>query len=120
MFLSLLFTGSYAQSSYEMDVTVKIDFGGAKAEKNVKIKSVHKLTALEALQYAAEVHTHPKGDYVFVSSVDGVKGERGKKVWYYEINGESPGKLAIKNELSKGDEVRWIYKKDVCSQKINE
>ncbi|MFW6145543.1 MAG: hypothetical protein ACOC4Y_01960, partial [bacterium] len=53
MFLSLLFTGSYAQNSYEMDVTVKIDYGGTKAEKNVKVKSVNKLTALEALQYAA-------------------------------------------------------------------
>lgn len=117
--LSLLCTGLNAQRAYEMDVVVKIDFGGVKEAKKVKVSSDHGLTALEALQYAAEVNTHPKENYVFVDKVDGIKGERGKMGWYYEVNGKSPEKLAIKNELSNGDEVRWIYKEDVCSRKVD-
>jgi len=35
------------------------------------------------------------------------------------VNGEPAEKLAIHNQLKPGDRVRWIYKKDVCSQKVD-
>lgn len=75
------------------------------------------LSVLEALQHIAEVSTHPMGDYVFVTSINDVVGVPNKKVWYYTVNGKSPGKLAINRQCKKGDVICWIYKKDVCSGK---
>lgn len=108
-----------AQSdSLKNTVTVKIDYGKEKKSKVQSIKMKENVTALEALQYVAEVHTHPAGKYVFVDAIDGVRGVREKKGWYYKINGKSADKLAIHKRLSDGDHVTWIYKKDVCSQKV--
>uniref|UniRef100_UPI00321674DD DUF4430 domain-containing protein n=1 Tax=uncultured Draconibacterium sp. TaxID=1573823 RepID=UPI00321674DD len=75
------------------------------------------LSALEALQFVAEVDTHPVGEYVFVSAINGVEGIPNKSVWYYTINGKPAKKIAINQPLKKGDVVTWIYKQDVCSAK---
>ncbi len=103
-----------------INVTVQIDFGGnpETAVRHLEWKK-EKLTALLALQSVAEVETHPEGSYIFVSSIDGVKGEKGKKVWYYTVNGAKSGKLAAWNELKDGDVVRWTYTQDICSKKVD-
>jgi len=111
---------TYAQSEKsDQSITVEIDYGKVKKSKTQIIKVNEKTTALEALQYVAEVHTHPAGNYVFVDVIDGIKGVRGEKGWYYKINGESADKLAIRRQLADGDHVTWSYKKDVCSQKLD-
>lgn len=73
------------------------------------------LSALEALQFVAEVKTHPLGEYVFVSAINGVEGAPNKSVWYYRINGVPATKIAINQPLKNGDVLTWIYKSDVCS-----
>jgi len=111
---------TYAQSEKSNQrITVEIDYGKEKETKTQTINVSGNITALEALQYAAEVHTHPAGNYVFVDAIDGVEGVRGKKGWYYEVNGKSADKLAIRKQLTAGDHVTWIYKKDVCSKKAD-
>lgn len=99
-------------------VTVEIDFGSLNHPK-LKIETNWKegLSALEALQFVAEVKTHPVGGYVFVDEIEGVKGEPNKSVWYYEINGEPAKKVAIDQPINDGDKITWIYKQDVCSPK---
>jgi hypothetical protein len=78
------------------------------------------LTVLCAAACAGEqVETHQVGEYVFVTSIDGVKGIRGDKAWYYEINGRHADKLAFVRVLNKNESTRWIYKKDVCSPKVD-
>ena len=96
--------------------TVVVDYGEEKNMKQIGIQIPHQITALEALQYVSTVETHPVGKYVFVSSIDSVKTEIGINAWYYKVNGESPGVLAINNMLHDEDTVKWIYKTDVCSK----
>jgi|GEM_PF-774097 hypothetical protein len=96
-------------------VTVEINFGEVKDAKSVTIDCDKKLTALEALQLAADVETHPVGNYVFVTAIDEVVSTRGKMAWYYKINGESSTKLAISQSVKAGDVIIWRYVKDVCS-----
>ena len=59
------------------------------------------ITALTALQSVAEVKTHPVGQYVFVTAIDSVAGQRGIKAWYYKVNGKSPGKLPETKNIPK-------------------
>jgi hypothetical protein len=85
----------------------------------VSIESSRQLSALEALQFTSVVETHPVGKHVFVSSIDSIRNIRGVKAWYYKVNGESPGVLAINNQVYSGDTVQWIYKEDVCSKTVD-
>ena len=106
------------QKKIDTPITVEIDFGN----NNTHSKSIdykEQLTALEALQYANVVETHPVGKYVFVTAIDSVRGVRGKNVWYYKINGESSKKLAINTIVNSGDTITWIYVTDVCSHKVD-
>jgi hypothetical protein len=112
------FFGLSAFAGNRDKVTVEIDFGSLNHPK-LKIETNWKegLSALEALQFVAEVKTHPVGQYVFVDEIDGIKGEPNKSVWYYKINGEPAKKIAIDQPLESGDKITWIYKQDVCSPK---
>lgn len=116
--LLVCFLGLSAFAGNGEKVTVEIDFGSTSHPK-LKIETNWKegLSALEALQFVAEVKTHPLGQYVFVDAIDGVKGEPNKSVWYYKINGEPAKKIAINQPLESGDKITWIYKQDVCSIK---
>jgi hypothetical protein len=105
--------------SKEFSVKVIVDYGEAKSLKEASIISNHPLTALEALQHVSVVETHPVKEHVFVSSIDSVRTNIGVKAWYYKVNGESPGLLAINNTLNNGDTLNWIYKTDVCSHTID-
>lgn len=99
-------------------ITVNIDFGGKtdNIEKTVNYKN--DITALEALLHTATVQTHPVNNYVFVDEINGIENIKGKNAWYYTINGKPAKTLAINCNLAKGDVVKWIYKKDVCSKTI--
>jgi len=50
-----------------------------------------------------------------VTSIDGVEGQIGDKVWYYNINDKRATSFANKCILNEDDHVRWTYTKDVCS-----
>ncbi|MEX0983179.1 MAG: DUF4430 domain-containing protein [Bacteroidales bacterium] len=108
-------------TSDKTDFSVKliVDYGDLKENIEKKIIAERQLTALEALQYASVVETHPIGKHVFVSAIDSVKTIRGVEAWYYKVNGESPGVLAINNKVNNGDTIRWMYKKDVCSHTVD-
>ena len=103
----------------EFSVKLIVDYGDSKENFEKDITSQRQLTALEALQHASVVETHPVGKLVFVSSIDSVKTIRGVKAWYYKVNGASPDVLAINNKINNGDTIRWIYKEDVCSHTVD-
>jgi len=98
----------------EISVTVQ-SYGMQKALRDTVITVSAGITALEALQYVANVETYPKGKHVFVKSVDSVEGVRGVMAWYYEVNHQSTKRLAINQPLQNGDVLTWIYRTDVCS-----
>ncbi|WP_163715522.1 DUF4430 domain-containing protein [Mangrovibacterium lignilyticum] len=95
-------------------ITVEINYGEQQKTETIQVECTKAMTALEALQHAANVKTHPVANYVFVTGINGVEGVRGDKAWYYTVNGEKP-KLAISQTVKAGDTISWRYVKDVCS-----
>lgn len=103
----------------ESFVSLTIDYGAEKPPRTVQVPFTAGQTALEILQHAATVETYPVADYVFVTSIDGVKGERGKMGWYYKVDGNPIGKLAVSNEINRPCRIEWIYTKDRCSATVD-
>ena len=101
------------------NMKVGIDYGGVHETREAEAQWKEGVTALEVLQSVAQTETHQVNDYVFVTSIDGVKGKRGVMAWYYEINGKRADKLAFERVLHKDDSTMWIYKQDVCSPKVD-
>lgn len=101
-------------------IVVEIDYGNVQPSRMVEIPLTTGKTVLEVLQTVATVETHPVNQYVFVAAIDGVEGKRGEMAWYYTVDGKSPDKLAYSKVLD-GTEgvVKWTYKKDVCSWKVD-
>lgn len=95
-------------------VTVEINYGEQKETETIQVECPESMTALEALQHAANVQTHPVANFVFVVGINGLEGVRGQMAWYYTVNGEKP-KLAINQTVKAGDTISWRYVKDVCS-----
>ncbi|MCK4249427.1 MAG: DUF4430 domain-containing protein [Candidatus Omnitrophica bacterium] len=98
---------------------VEIDYGDIRPSRTFEVPWVKDRTVLEVLLIVATVETHPVGQYVFVFSIDGVEGKRGEMAWYYTVDGKSPGKLAYSNVLDDAKHIKWVYKKDVCSCKVD-
>lgn len=100
-------------------VNVGIDYGDTRQSREAEAQWKEGITALEALRSVAQVETHKVDNYIFVTSIDGVKGKRGDKAWYYEINGKRADKLAYERVLHKDDSTKWIYTQDACSPKVD-
>jgi hypothetical protein len=100
-------------------VTIELNYGADKEIRKIEVPWEKGMTVLEALEHAANVSTHPVGNYVFVVSIDGVEGKRGVMAWYYKVNGEHPKELAITNKVKAGDTITWLYTKDVCSATVD-
>jgi hypothetical protein len=101
------------------NITVEINYSNVHPSRTVVVNWEEGRTALEVLQTVAKVGTHPVGNHVIVFSIDDLAGKRGKMAWYYTVNGKSPDKVAYSTFLKDGDYVKWIYKKDVCSRKVD-
>lgn len=101
------------------NVIVEIDYGNIRPPRTVEASFIKNRTVLEILQAVAKVETHPVGQYVFVVSIDGVEGKRGEMAWYYTVDGKSADKLAYLNVLDNANYIKWTYKKDTCSEKVD-
>lgn len=117
--LFILFLNTVGLSPKNKFVTIEINYGEQKDAQRIQVDYAKNMTALEALMHAADVKTIPVGQYVFVSSINGVDGIRGKMAWYYTLNGQKP-KLAIHQPIKAGDTIKWQYVMDVCSGTVDE
>ena len=102
------------------NIAVEIDYGGLQQSRKVEITWKQGITALEALQSVAKIETKQAGEFILVTSIDGVEGQSGAKAWYYDINGKRATSFANKCILNEDDHVRWTYTKDVCSPRRSE
>lgn len=100
-------------------VTVVLNYGKDKNTKQIKVDYIKGMTVLQALQSVAKVETYAKGKYVFVTSINEVKGKRGNMAWYYKINGKSPKELAFYRKIHPNDIIEWRFVKDVCSKTVD-
>jgi len=96
-------------------IVIEIEYGNIQPSRITEVSSVKGKTVLEVLQTVAMVETNPVGQYVFVTSIDGVKSERGETAWYYTVDEKDPGELAYSKVLNGTERVKWAYKKDFCS-----
>ncbi len=101
-------------------ITVEIDYGSTvRPVRVVEVPLVKGQTVLELLERVASVETHPVGGHVFVTAIDGVEGKRGETAWYYKIDDQSPKELAYSKRLDDEKHIKWIYKKDHCSWRVD-
>ena len=99
-------------------VFVNIVVGSDKQEHSTKYRKG--ASALEALQYVANVITKPvAGKYVFVTKINDTEGLVGVNGWYYTINGEKAKKLAVNYYVQPGDTIQWNFRADACSNSID-
>ncbi len=114
LFLASVFVLSiHAQ---QQKVTVEIDYGGKKPNETHQINWFEGITAMTALQRCATIESDPVKEYIFVTTINGIKTERTVMAWYYTVNGQSTDKLAFRYNVKPCDTVHWIYKTDVCSK----
>jgi hypothetical protein len=123
-FMILLVSGAYAENTPAKTagaktIILEIDYGKIKPSRSVELCLDGERTVLEVLETAAVVETHPVAGYVFVTAVDGVKGERGKTAWYYQVDGKPSSKLAYTRPAEGAKHIKWSYQEDVCSGKVD-
>ena len=122
LLISIFAIGSQAQMQTQEQtkfVTVELDYGGIKTNESMQVKWYKGMTAMTALQKCATIESYPVKEYIFVTTINGVRTNKGIKAWYYTVNGESIHKLAFRYYAKPNDTIRWIYKEDVCSGKID-
>ena len=125
-FLAVFMIASFANSNMTSGsaagntVVIEIDYGESQPARTIEAPLEQSQTALDILQKVATVETHPVGEHVMVVGIDGIKGIRGEKAWYYKVNGKAADKLAFSKILQASDHVQWTYKKDVCSLKVDQ
>jgi hypothetical protein len=122
LFISIVYSSASSQTQSNIkniNITVEIDYGKEKPKQIIEVAKANRITALEALQKAATVETHPVSGYVFVTSINNVRAERGKMASYYKVNGKPPKLLAINKELKDGDIISWRFTEDVCSKTVD-
>ncbi|MFH2137359.1 MAG: DUF4430 domain-containing protein [Candidatus Omnitrophota bacterium] len=108
------------KNSADSKIVVEIDYGKALSPRTVEVPRVKDRTVLEILQTVARVETHPVGEHVFVTGIDGVNGKRGDMAWYYTVNGKSADCLAYSKPVDDSiNYIGWEFKKDVCSEKVD-
>ncbi|UCB57241.1 MAG: DUF4430 domain-containing protein [Candidatus Omnitrophota bacterium] len=110
---------AWADNENSKGIIVEIDYGRLRPSRTIEAPLAKDRTILEVLQSVATVETHPVGKYVMVTSIDGVKGKRGEMAWYYTIDGKSADKIAYSKVADSAKHIKWVYKKDVCSPKVD-
>ena len=114
--LPLLLVVLVIQTLYagERHITITIDYGGALPERTVTATLHDGATALQLLQKVARVTTKQVGTFLFVRSVDGVKGEPGKMGWFYAVDGRPAKELAVIRKMDGAATMRWYYAVEAC------
>jgi Domain of unknown function (DUF4430) len=98
--------GDSSDGGARLDLTR--DFGTVRGESHTVVHVQESDTVMRFIEKTHEVKTRYGGD--FVQSVDGVTGDRDKRVdWFYYVNGFEADVGASDFSLSDGDRVQWDF-----------
>lgn len=95
-------------------VSLKVDFGGDKPDKQIDVVCSADSTVLLSLQRAQNMNelafqSSGSGETAFVQSIDGVDNETDGKSWIYHVNDELADKSAGIKTVKPGDVITWSY-----------
>ncbi len=99
---------------FAQTIDVEITYGGTKEARTAKTEYKNGETALAVLSKVAKVHTKKVGEFVFITSIDGVASAPQKMGWFYTVDGKSADKTASTNMLKDAKSMRWEYHTDNC------
>lgn len=111
--------GGEAGSETSSQIVVEIDYGNVRPAHTVEVLLTENQTVLALLQKVAVVETQPADGFVLVTAIDGVVGKRGEMAWYYFIDGKSADESAYTKVLHHEKHIKWMYKKDTCSWRVD-
>jgi hypothetical protein len=95
-------------------IEIEINYGKTKEPKTVKIDYENGESALAVLSRAANVKTKKVGEFLFVTSIDGVASTPQKMGWFYSVDGKGANKTASANILTDAKTMQWEFLVDSC------
>jgi len=95
-------------------IDIEINYGGAKEPRVVQTAYKDGETVLAVLSRVARVKTKKVGEFLFVTSIDGVTSSPQKMGWFYSVDGKSADKTASQNTLANAKSMRWEFHTDNC------
>tara|TARA_B100000315_G_C14445889_1_gene526798 strand:+ start:331 stop:732 length:402 start_codon:yes stop_codon:yes gene_type:complete len=116
--LSVVVSKSFATQETK-NIVVEIDYGNLLPSRTIETPRVEGKTALEVLQAVAKVETYTVDGFTIVVSIDGIEGKRGDMAWYYSVDGTSADRVPNLTEINDATHMKWVYKKDTCSEKVD-
>ncbi|MGE4398931.1 MAG: DUF4430 domain-containing protein [Campylobacterales bacterium] len=99
---------------FAQTIEIDINYGGVKEARTVKAEYKSGESALAVLSKVAKVKTKKVGEFVFITSIDGVASAPQKMGWFYTVDGKSADKTASTNILKDAKSMRWEYHTDNC------
>jgi hypothetical protein len=99
---------------FAQPIEIEITYGGVKEARTAKTEYKNGETALAVISRVAKVKTKKVGEFVFVTSIDGVASMPQKMGWFYLVDGKNADKTAATNMLKDAKSMRWEYHIDNC------
>lgn len=99
---------------FAQTIEIDISYGGVKEARTAKTEYKNGETALAVISRVAKVKTKKVGEYLFVTSIDGVASTPQKMGWFYLLDGKNADKTASSHKLTNEKSMRWEYHVDNC------
>jgi hypothetical protein len=99
---------------FAQPIEIEITYGGAKEARTAKIEYKNGETALAVISRVANVKTKKVGEYLFITSIDGVASTPQKMGWFYLVDGKNADKTASTTILKDAKSMKWEYHADNC------
>jgi hypothetical protein len=93
---------------------IEISYGDIKESHIIETSYQNGDTALAVLEKVAKVRTKKVGNFLFVTSIDGVASSPQKMGWFYSVDGKSADKTASANILNGAKNMKWEFHTDNC------
>lgn len=99
---------------FAQTIDIEISYGGIKETRTIKTEYKSGDSALAAVSKVAKVRTKKVGEFIFITSIDGVASSPQKMGWFYTVDGKSADKTASSYILTNEKTMRWEFHTDNC------
>jgi len=99
---------------FAQTINIEITYGSVKEARTTKTEYKSGESALAVISRVANVKTKKVGQYLFITSIDGVVSAPQKMGWFYLLDGKNADKTASSHILTNEKSMRWEYHIDNC------